>query len=112
MNVNHPISDEEIHKQYQTLRRSLARTPYVCTGSVMSRYSRCGKPQCACHTDERARHGPYFVWTRKVKGKTVTRTLTVEQAELCKRCIGAMRELEKTIETMKDLTVRYIENQK
>ena len=112
MNVNHPISDEEIQKQFQSLRRQLARTPYLCTGSVMSLYNRCGKPQCACHTDEKAKHGPYFVWTRKVKGKTVTRTLTAEQAQLCKRCIEAMRELEKTIETMKDLTVRYIENQK
>jgi hypothetical protein len=32
---------------------------------------KCGQPTCACHRDASQRHGPYFEWTYKVKGKTV-----------------------------------------
>ena len=34
-------------------------------GSVGERFMKCGKPSCACHTDKKARHGPYFVLTRE-----------------------------------------------
>ena len=82
--------------------------------SAKNNWARAVRPEPGTtgNEDEKAKHGPYCVWTRKVKGKTVTRTLTAEQAQLCKRCIEAMRELQKTIKTLKDLTVRYIENQK
>ena len=67
---------------------------------------------CYCAKDTEAVHGPYNVWTRKVKGKTVTRNLTNEQAELCRECIHNLRQLEGIIEKMKELTARYIEKQK
>ena len=49
-------------------------------GSLASRFMRCGKPNCRCKADPPTLHGPYLHWTRTVDGKTVTRTLTPEQA--------------------------------
>jgi len=106
------MEEGELRKEYSQLKRRLAKMGYICTGSVMSLYNRCGKPYCVCHRDENALHGPYFVWTRKVKGKTVTRNLTPQQAELCKLCIENMREVERIIEQMKELSVRYIESRR
>ena len=57
-------------------------------------------------------HGPYNVWTRKVKGKTVTRNLTDEQAQLCRECVQNLRKVEEIIEQMKALTAEYIEDSK
>ncbi len=37
--------------------------------------------KCRCKADPPALHGPYFHWTRTVAGKTVTRTLTPDQAD-------------------------------
>ncbi len=98
--------------EYQKLRRELAQTAYICTGSITTVYSKCRKPSCACAKNEEALHGPYNVWTRKVKGKTVTRNLTDKQAQLCRECIQNLRHVERIIEEMKTLTAKYIEDSK
>jgi len=103
---------EQFSEEYQKLRDLLGKTGYICTGSITTVYRKCGKPYCFCSKDEKAFHGPYNVWTRKVKGKTVTRNLTNKQVELCKQCIQNIRELEAIIARMKALSVKYIEEQK
>lgn len=103
---------EQFSEEYQKLRDQLAQTGYICTGSITTVYRKCGKSYCYCAKDKKAVHGPYNVWTRKVKGKTVTRNLTNEQAELCRECIHNLRQLEGIIEKMKELTAKYIEKQK
>src|ERR1035437_9109859 len=44
------------------------------------RFMRCGKTNCRCKSDPPTLHGPYLHWTRTVAGKTVTRSLTPDQA--------------------------------
>ena len=53
---------------------------YALPGSLASRYMRCGKASCRCKAAPPELHGPYLHWTRTVAGKTVTRTLTPDQA--------------------------------
>lgn len=53
---------------------------YALPGTLSRRFMRCGKPNCRCKADPPVLHGPYFHWTRTIAGKTVTRTLTPEQA--------------------------------
>lgn len=57
------------------------RAGYALPGTLASRYMRCGKANCRCKAEPPVPHGPYWHWTRTVAGKTVTRTLTPEQAE-------------------------------
>lgn len=103
---------KQLRQQFNQLKRRLAKTSFICTGSLMSLYRRCGKPYCACQKDQKSLHGPYTVWTRKVQAKTVTRTLHTKQADLCRRSIQNMREVEAIIERMKELSVIYIESQR
>jgi hypothetical protein len=58
---------------------ALGQIGFCLPGSIVIRRTRCGKPRCACKADPPALHGPYIQWTRTVKGKTVTRTLTQAQ---------------------------------
>ncbi len=71
-------------------RRTAPHTPvpaaftaadYALPGTLARRYMRCGKDNCRCKADPPVLHGPYLHWTRTVAGKTVTRTLTDEQAQ-------------------------------
>jgi len=103
---------QQLRQEFNQLKGRLAKTDFLCTGSLMTLYRRCGKPYCACHTDPKSLHGPYTVWTRKVQAKTVTRTLHPKQAELCKWSIRNMREVEAIIERMKELSAIYIESQR
>src|SRR3989304_1371233 len=49
-------------------------------------------PGCRCHPAPAARHGPYYIWTRKVAGKTVTRMLSEEQGKLLRPWTENMRD--------------------
>jgi hypothetical protein len=59
----------------------LADVGFVLKGSLLQRSKRCSSPGCACHAEPPRLHGPYWQWTNKVDGKTVTRALTEDQAK-------------------------------
>jgi hypothetical protein len=106
------MDKKQYSPEYEELRRRLAQTGYICTGTVATVYRKCGKSYCACATDPNARHGPYHSWTRKVKGKTVTRNLTEAQADSCSRYIANYRELEQLLEEMKSMTAEHVQGLK
>jgi hypothetical protein len=60
----------------------------------------CGHPNCACHRDASRRHGPYFEWTYKVKGKTVNVKLSpqaaTQQHRQLKAALAKMERLSRT----------------
>ncbi len=60
-------------------------------GSVSERYIKCGKPGCRCSQEPEARHGPYYSLTRAVKGRTRSRYLSAEEAQIVRRQIEAGR---------------------
>jgi len=106
------MEKEQLQKKYRELSKKLSKIGYICKGSVMSVYVKCGKPYCRCKTDENAKHGPYTVWTRKVKGKTVTRYLSEKQAKLCREYIQNSKKLESLIKEMRNLSVSILEGEK
>jgi hypothetical protein len=67
-------------------------------GSVGERAMKCGRKGCACASNPDARHGPYYCLTKAVKGKTRSRYLTAEQAELARQQIDAGREFHRQVD--------------
>lgn len=61
--------------------QELSEVGFLMRGSILERFSRCGSPGCGCHDDPLRLHGPYWQWTAKVNGKTVTRNLSEEQVK-------------------------------
>ena len=104
------MKKDKYYKKYSILKSRIDKLGFISTGSVMKVYKTCGNPGCRCHKDKSKMHGPYNIWTRKVNAKTITRTLTDEQAKIVRKCINNMRKLEKILDQMKDLSVQYIEN--
>lgn len=78
---------------------------HALPGTLASRYMRCGKANCRCKAEPPALHGPYLHWTRTVAGKTVTRTLTPEQAERYQPWFDNARRLR---ELLTDLEARSL----
>jgi hypothetical protein len=54
---------------------------FALPGTLIVRRTSCKKQGCRCMADPPQLHGPYFQWTRKVNGTTVTRLLTQEQMD-------------------------------
>ena len=90
-------------RQYRQIAAQVADIGFICSGTVLHRYTRCGNPRCACHTDPDRRHGPYWQWTTKVNGKTVTRRLTATEAVLYKEWIANDRQLRKLTAQMRTI---------
>ena len=105
------MGNAQLQRKYDELSKQLSTIGYICKGSIMRLYLTCGKPNCQCRTDTKARHGPYNVWTRKVKGKTVTKYLSDEQAELCREFIQNSKRLETIIKEMRNLSAKLIETE-
>jgi hypothetical protein len=59
-----------------TLWQQLMALSPLCSGSLHEQYLTCGKSACRCHDrQEPRRHGPYYLWIRRMGGKQVNRTL-------------------------------------
>ena len=79
--------------RFETLKASLADLSPIRRGTFLRRFVRCGSAGCRCRADPPQLHGPYYEWTRKVKGKTVSVRVTEEQARLIKQWIANDRRL-------------------
>ena len=86
----------------------IAKIGYCLPGSLVERTTRCGNRGCRCHTDPSGRHGPYPSWTRRVDGKTVTRTLSAQQAKRYKPFFDNNRRLRELIRELEELSVRVV----
>lgn len=93
----------------QELRASLAAVGHFRRGSIQRRLMPCGKPGCCCQANPPKLHGPYYQWTRKVRGKTVTVRLKPNEARLLRSWIANSRRLDKIVAQMERLSYRVTE---
>ncbi|MBZ5622582.1 MAG: hypothetical protein LAQ69_28195 [Acidobacteriia bacterium] len=91
-------------KRFREAQRELQQVDYFLKGTVLKRMMKCGQPQCACHYDPAKRHGPYFEWTYKVKGKTVNVKLSPHAAPLYLAATKQHRKLKATLARMERLS--------
>ena len=111
-NIGATRDKEKMLTRYEELQNQLSSIGFICNGTVMSVHRKCGKPNCGCNESEQMQHGPYHIWTRKVKGKTVTRSLSREQARQCSQYIENFKKMESIIEEMKKISIQMIERRK
>lgn len=93
-------------EHYSKLKQSLTSIGYICPGSVVERYMPCGKPTCRCTADPANRHGPYYEWSRKVKGKTVTVRLSEPEASVYKELTMNDRTCNKLFHQMRKISMQ------
>jgi hypothetical protein len=96
----------DYERRYRQLAAQLAEVGFISSGTVTRRYTRCGTAGCKCHDDPPQPHGPYYQWTAKVDGKTVTRRLTAQEATLYKEWIANDRRMRKLIQQMRQLAAK------
>jgi hypothetical protein len=72
---------------------------------------KCGKASCPCQQDPKARHGPYYSLTRPMAGKTQSRYLSPEQAELAREQIAQGHTFRKQVEQYREACERWADAQ-
>lgn len=71
-------STEELEMRRSVLREQLAQFNDLRLGSLIHRYRRCGKPNCACAVAGHPGHGGWVV-TKRSGGKNVMATVPKEE---------------------------------
>ena len=94
--------------RFRAAAERLAQIGCFCRGTVLSRRMACGKAGCRCRADPPVLHGPYFQWTRKVRGKTVTVRVTEDQATLLRAWIAEGRRLDAAVVRLERLSAARI----
>ncbi len=93
----------DYERRYRELAQQLADIGLISSGSVTRRYTYCATSGCKCHADPPQPHGPYYQWTTKVAGKTVTRRLSATEAKLYKEWIDNDRKMRSLIAQMRKM---------
>ncbi len=102
--------DQARRARQRQIIKEIASLDYALPGSIEQRRTRCGQPGCRCHSEPSALHGPYIVWTRKVAGKTVSRTLNDEQLTNYQPWLDNNRRLRQLVSELHDLTTDIVED--
>ncbi len=88
-------------REYDRIKERVHDVGFICEGSLVERWTSCGKPNCRCATDPDHRHGPYYQLSWKEAGKTVSRRLPPEHARLYEEWITNRRQLNALIQQMR-----------
>jgi len=95
----------------ESIRRQITAMEWVAQGTLSKRMKICGRPNCRCAHDLEARHGPYYEWTRREKGRYVNTLISEEQAMELATAIDNYKRVLKLLkrwsaETAKALTIK------
>lgn len=101
--------DPDQQAEADRIAHRLAGLGFVLPGTVLHRQARCGKTSCRCHADPPALHGPFWSWTRKINGKTVTRRLTDTQLRDYQPWFDNARHLRTLTAELENLSLRVLD---
>lgn len=85
---------ERMERRYRKLAAKLAGIGPILQGTITER----------CIEKGESIYGPYYQWTFKREGKTVTVNLSHSRAELFQKALDNNRELEETLKEMRELS--------
>ncbi len=79
------------------LVRQLAAIGDLRPGSLVQNYRRCGRPDCFCADKQQRGHGPYWLLTWSVDGKTRSRSIPASRVAATKAQIAECQRLRRLV---------------
>ena len=103
---------DSYQRGYDKLCREMAQIGPIKRGSIYRTYTGCGSPGCQCHRDPQARHGPYWFWTCRIRGKSVCRQLDGVVLKLHRQYTANYKKLKQILKKMESITEQILTCQK
>ena len=106
------MPDEKLlHREFKSFEKTkeeiLLIQPFR-KGSITKRWMTCGNLRCKCRKEKRNKHGPYYWWTTKEKGKTRAILLPKELLAEARAYIKNYKLLQRKIDRLSKLSERII----
>ena len=100
----------EQRAEARRIAKEIAKIGFVLPGTLLERRLTCTHEGCHCHDDPPKLHGPYWYWTRKIRAKTVSRSLSKQQAAEYQSWVDNERRLRSLVKELEQLGVSIVEN--
>jgi hypothetical protein len=104
-----PVPTRAETAEKRALLAEIDRDGWFLRGTLLQVANRCGNPSCRCKGEPPQLHGPYWQWSRKVGGKTVSVRLTDTQAELVRGWIDNAKLVDQHLAQLADLSAQVTE---
>jgi hypothetical protein len=98
-------SAERLRRRFRRLSGELARTGWILLGTIHERRIPAPSPT----RRSAATYGPYYQWTFKRAGRTLTVNLSAGQASAFGKAIARQRRIEKLLDAMRELSRQFLE---
>lgn len=96
--------------QFEKIKQEIASLGFLLPGSINEVYNTCGTPGCRCKDpDNPKKHGPYYYWTRKCDGKTVTRIIPKDKLSSFRTYNDNYKKLKELVKQMENVSLDWIE---
>src|SRR6266498_737303 len=102
--IRNPETMDDPARRHQQIQAQLGQIGIALPGSLTSRTTRCH-----CHASPPILHGPYPTWTRKAGARSITKTLTPEDAERLRPYFAAHRRLRQLITELEAVSIELAE---
>ena len=93
----------------KSLKNRINSKDWILQGTLLKQYKQCGKNNCRCHQGKQHWHGPDWIWTRKENGKTITKTLRMNQVKMVQRSLENRKKIKQLVEKWKMLSLQHME---
>lgn len=93
--------------EYKELKKRVFDIGIAIPGTLRETYHRCGRSYCQCMVSEQHRHGPYFLWDRRINGKLTAKSISEEDVALYEEWIGNRKKLEALVIQMLEVGSNY-----
>ncbi|MDE0105043.1 MAG: hypothetical protein OXN89_21900 [Bryobacterales bacterium] len=92
-----PPDTSALQRRRQELLARIAALGDLRPGSLVKNYRRCGRPHCFCADKQNPGHGPYWLLTRTVKGKTRSQSIPASQVKATQAQIAECQRLRRLV---------------
>jgi hypothetical protein len=97
---------EPMRRRYARLVARLAKIGWVLQGTIHERLDRRPDPRAP---SKKKTYGPYYQWTFKHNGKTITVNLSPSQARTYQKAISNHRKVKNLLKEMRALSREFLE---
>ena len=104
--TNQSESLEELVQKKKIVLEEIGKLPAFRPGSLEHIYRKCGKPNCHCAQPGAQGHGPVWILTRKVKGKSVGKVIKENAVECAHTQIKNYHEFQELIREYVETNVK------
>lgn len=66
---------ESLEKKRRSLHRQLEEVGDFKRGTISTNYRKCGKKNCICTSEGHPGHGPQYLWSTTIKGRSYAKSL-------------------------------------